>query len=309
MTTVFKIHPGRYLVAVLVYMFFAGVATPLLGQQFSYQHQAVTDLEVLASAQMTGRGTGTEGNQRARNYIIKRLQEIGVKPLGNSYEQPFSATDRQGKPIKGINVVGAIQGSGPGYLVVSAHYDHLGKRFGRIFFGADDNASGVAAMLALADYFANNPPVHTLLLVAFDAEEHGLVGARQFVTHCPVPINKVVLNINMDMVSRSSKQELYAAGTYHYPQLKPLLQTIAGQHPGVKVKFGHDGAPGSGEDWSTASDHGPFHRKGIPFIYFGVEDHADYHKPTDTFDKINQKFYNDVVRFITHATKHIDANL
>ena len=124
MTTVFKIHPGRYLVAVLVYMFFAGVATPLRGQQFSYQHQAVTDLEVLASAQMTGRGTGTEGNQRARNYIIKRLQEIGVKPLGNSYEQPFSATDRQGKPIKGINVVGAIQGSGPGYLVVSAHYDH-----------------------------------------------------------------------------------------------------------------------------------------------------------------------------------------
>jgi Zn-dependent M28 family amino/carboxypeptidase len=148
-----------------------------------------------------------------------------------------------------------------------------------------------------------------MLFLAPDAEEMGLQGSRYFVANTPFPIEQLALNINMDMVSRSDKNELYAVGTYHYPGLKKILskQTVKG----FTLKFGHD-EPNSGQvgdDWSNASDHAPFHQKGIPFIYFGVEDHEDYHKPTDTFERIQPEFFSAVVVGIGNSLRLLDQNL
>ena len=110
------------------------------------------------------------------------------------------------------------------------------------------------------------------------------------------------------MLSRNDKREIFIAGTYHYPDLKPALEEVARRAP-ITVLFGHDkpvAVAGGVEDWTNQSDHGPFHAAKIPFVYFGVEDHADYHKPTDTADKINRGFFVDVAETILDAVIALD---
>ena len=189
------------------------------------------------------------------------------------------------------------------YFVVSAHYDHLGIRDGVVYPGADDNASGVAVILEVAAYCQKNPFRRSIVFAAFDAEEGGLNGARVFVATPPVPKERIALNVNLDMVSRSDKREIFIAGTYHTPALKAPLEEVARRAP-ITVLFGHDrpkAIAGGVDDWTNQSDHGPFHAAKIPFVYFGVEDHADYHKPTDTADKINRGFFVDVAETILDA--------
>ncbi|MGI8545529.1 MAG: M28 family peptidase, partial [Aridibacter sp.] len=184
---------------------------------------------------------------------------------------------------------------------------HVGVQKGEIYNGADDNASGTSALFAIAKYFKKNKPNNSIIFAAFDAEEKGLQGARYFVDNLPVSQSDILLNINMDMISRSDKGELYAAGTFHYPDLKPYLEAIQKNAP-VKLLFGHDDPKLGRDDWTSQSDHGAFHRKKIPFIYFGVEDHRDYHKPTDDFENIQPKFYVNAVETIVMAVKSIDEN-
>ncbi len=194
-------------------------------------------------------------------------------------------------------------------FVVSAHYDHLGVRDGVVYPGADDNASGVAVILEVAAYCQKNPFRRSIVFAAFDAEEGGLNGARVFVAKPPVPKERIALNVNLDMVSRSDKREIFVAGTYHTPSLKPPLEAVAKRAP-ITVLFGHDrpkAMAGGVDDWTNQSDHGPFHAAKIPFVYFGVEDHADYHKPTDTADKINRGFFVDVAETILDAILQLDA--
>jgi Zn-dependent M28 family amino/carboxypeptidase len=273
--------------------------------------QLLADLSVLAADSMEGRRTGTPGNAKARSYIIRRFQAAGVKPLDASFEEPFTFSGRGGgAPSNGVNVVGMIRGTKQPdrYIVVSAHYDHLGVRDGDVFNGADDNASGTAALFAVAEYFRLHAPSHSLLLVAFDAEESGLRGARAFVEKPPVAKDAILADINMDMVSRNAAGELWVAGTYHYPQLLPLVEKLAATAP-VELKIGHDrpGLP-PGDDWTGSSDHGPFHSAGIPFLYFGVEDHADYHKASDEFDTITPEFYVHAIETVIGAVRAVDAN-
>lgn len=133
----------------------------------------------------------------------------------------------------------------------------------------------------------------------------GLRGARCFVGNPPVSLENIVLNINLDMVSRNDNRELYASGTYHYPHLFPLIRS---DNPHLTLKTGHD-RPGSGrDDWTTQSDHAAFHERGIPFIYFGVEDHPDYHSPNDTFENIQPDFFYQAVSTILEVSKRIDHN-
>ncbi len=254
----------------------------------------VNDLAYLSSATLEGRETGSPGNAKAREFIIHRFDSLGLQKADTSWLQPFPLGQRSGN-----NVIGMVRGTDfpDRYYVLSAHYDHLGKRGNQTFFGADDNASGTACLLALAGWFSRHPPKHTLIIVAFDAEEKGLLGSRYFVDHSPVDLKKILLNINMDMVSRNDKNEIYLAGTYHYPFLKKYADSIH-QKTAVNVLLGHDGAMGAGEDWTNQSDQGPFHGKNIPFMYFGVEDHPDYHKPSDTFDKVDKSFYYQVCNMI-----------
>jgi Zn-dependent M28 family amino/carboxypeptidase len=193
--------------------------------------------------------------------------------------------------------------------VLSAHFDHLGIRDGVMYPGADDNASGVAVMLGIAEYCKKTPFTHTVIFAAFDAEELGLQGAQAFVATPPVPLDRIALNINLDMVSRNDKRELFASGTYQWPQLKAPLEAVAKRAP-ITLLFGHDkpmAIAGGVEDWTNQSDHGPFNSAKIPFVYFGVEDHADYHKPTDTADKIDRGFFVDVAETILDGVLALDA--
>jgi Zn-dependent M28 family amino/carboxypeptidase len=177
-----------------------------------------------------------------------------------------------------------------------------------IFNGADDNASGTAALITLAEYFSKNRPIHSMMFVALDAEEMGLKGAKALVDDFPYPLEQILLNVNMDMVSRSDKNELYASGSYHNPQFKPILEKAsAGSNP--KLILGHD-VPGTGrEDWTKSSDHGVFFDKKVPHLYFGVEDHEDYHKPSDEFENIQPEFFINAVNLILKCVIALDQDL
>jgi hypothetical protein len=249
--------------------------------------QLLKDVEYLASDELEGRSADRPSIAKAREYVEKRFRESGLQPIGESYRQEFAITRRDGEPLPGVNYVGMVKGSKlpDKYIVITAHYDHVGIRNGEIYNGADDNASGTAALFAIASYFKKHQPRHSLIFVALDAEERGLQGARHFVANLPVAKESILLNVNMDMLSRSDKGELYAAGTFHYPQFKPVLEAVQ-KKAGVKLLLGHDRPELGRDDWTNQSDHAAFHREKIPFIYFGVEDHADYHRPTDEYANI-----------------------
>lgn len=270
----------------------------------------IEDIKYLSSDQLKGRETGTTENIEAKEFVINRFRESGILPFKNNFEQYFAFENRAKERTVGVNVIGSIEGkTTPNkYIVVTAHYDHVGVRNGEIYNGADDNASGTAALFAIAEHFRKNKPNHSIIFAAFDAEEKGLQGARYFVDNLPVKQEEILLNINMDMVSRNDKNELYAVGTFHYPNLKPYLETVQKTAP-VKLLLGHDDPKLGRDDWTFQSDHGAFHRQKIPFIYFGVEDHKDYHKPTDDFENIQPKFYVNAVETIVLAVKYIDENM
>ena len=269
----------------------------------------------LADAKFQGRAAGSPGGIAAREYVLARFKEIGLHPVAGAYVFPFKFTAKamtSAREGSGANVLGMCLGTDQKLpmFVVSAHYDHLGVRDGALYHGADDNASGVAVMLEVAAYCQKNPMRRSIVFAAFDAEEGGLNGARVFVSDGPVPRDRIALNINLDMVSRSDKREIFIAGTYHTPSLKEPLEMVAKRAP-ITVLFGHDrpvSIAGGVDDWTNQSDHGPFHAAKIPFVYFGVEDHADYHKPTDTADKINRGFFVDVAETVLDAVVQLDQS-
>jgi len=283
------------------------------------------DVVALADPRLEGRATGSPGGVRARGWIVERFREIGITPAGtDGYRQPFVVTSPSRlravpeagsvrTPLEAANVVGKVSGRdlAARSIVVTAHYDHLGVHDGIVYPGADDNASGVAVLLAAAQHFRRIPPRHTMVFAALDAEEVGLHGAKALVASPVVPRGRVELNVNLDMVSRSSANEIYAAGTYHTPWLTATLIDVQ-RRATVRIRFGHDrpeASSGGLEDWTLESDHGVFHAAGIPFIYFGVEDHPDYHKPTDTADRIDLRFFGDVADMIVEAIRTFDEKL
>ncbi len=269
------------------------------------QTKVLTDLKELSDDKFEGRKTGTKGAEMASEMIVNRFKELGVKSYNTNYRQPFSLLDKNKVTVNGNNILGYIKGKTNKIIVVSAHYDHLGIKNGKIFNGADDDASGVCALLAYAEYFSNHQPQHTILFVAFDAEEMGLEGSKYFLDHSPVDIKNIEININMDMIAHNDKNELFACGTFHFPGLKKYIFTKTNR---PKILLGHDDPKLGNDDWTNQSDHGSFFAKKIPFIYFGVEDHKDYHKETDEFKNINQEFYVNSVKSILEIVKNIDVN-
>lgn len=268
------------------------------------------DVAFLAHDSLAGRATGSEGNRAARDWIAARFEALGLGRFADGFAAPFSFSGRDGGGVDGVNVVGYVPGSGGDslYIVVTAHFDHLGVRNGQVYNGADDNASGTAALLALARSFAASPPTHPMVFAALDAEEMGLQGARAFVSNPPVPLGRIALNVNLDMISHSDSV-LYVAGTYHAPYLRASLDPVIAESK-IVLRYGHD-SPNlpRGDDWTNASDHGPFHRLGIPFVYFGVEDHEDYHQATDDVETVNRSFYVEAVETIRLALVSLDEDL
>jgi Zn-dependent M28 family amino/carboxypeptidase len=275
--------------------------------------QLLEDVRALSSDAMEGRGMGTKGGLMARAFVARRFAELKLKTFGGSYEQPFETAppaDSSSKTAGAANVVGYVEGSQhpERFIVVTAHYDHLGIRGGQIYNGADDNASGVAAMLQIAAHFSRERPRNSVIFAALDGEEVGLLGARAFVKWVNEEKRNVALDVNLDMVSHSDAGELYASGSYQTPALAAPLKQLAARAP-VHLLLGHDRPEQGHDDWTNQSDQYAFYKVGIPFVYFGVEDHKDYHKPTDDFDTITPVFFVHAAETILSAVEAFDSDL
>ena len=319
------------------YIYVIACLTLLLGCKDKASHTSIKvdkemllhNLKVISHDSLEGRFFGTIANHKTQNFIAKQFESLGIEPAFSTrsiqkYPYTFTGASRQrnypiSNPAKdfsnvpdttvtGGNVVTMIKGQSEQAIVITGHFDHLGIHDGEIFNGADDNASGTAALITMANYFKDKSPKHTLFFAAVDAEEIGSLGCDYLLNNFPVPIENIVLNINMDMIAHNDSLELFASGLYHYPELRQPLDNLKATK--IKLLFGHDDPNEKDiDDWTNSSDHRQFHERKIPYIYFGVEDHEDYHQATDTYEKINQEFYVEAVRLIIEAIEGYDAYL
>ncbi|MFN3559223.1 MAG: M28 family peptidase [Brevundimonas sp.] len=281
----------------------------------AFQAQLLEDVRILASEEMAGRDTGSAGGEMARNYIVGRLEALGVAAPAMGRLQPWEATGRTRagpKTYNGVNVIGVIRGTrvADRYIVVTAHYDHVGTNDGQVFNGADDNASGVATMLALAADLKRQAPEHSVIIVALDGEERGLLGAKHFVEAPPVPLASIAMNLNFDMTARAETDgKLWVTGTYQNPQFRPILEGIPADGA-VALAFGKDTPQDTGEDnWVEASDHGAFFRAQVPFLYLGVNYHPDYHRPSDDFERITPSVFTSATSLSLASFRALDRSL
>lgn len=252
------------------------------------------DLQQLSSDEMAGRSSGSAGSLLAQQYLQQRFRDLGLMAVTADYRQPFDFHIGFSKH-RGVNLIAKRQGCRYPelYIVVTAHYDHLASRGRQIFNGADDNASGVAGLLYLAGLLQQQCPAYSYLFVATDAEEHGLDGAKAFLASPPVPQSQMVLNINLDMIGRGEKRNrLYLLGQRTLPQ---IIEMPRPEQAGVNLVLASanrsSGRGNARVDWSNASDHGAFRRAGIPYLYFGVDVHPDYHTPDDDWQRIKPEFF------------------
>jgi hypothetical protein len=244
-------------------------------------------VKYLASEELEGRGTGDKGGKQARDYVVREFKSYGLKPGGDTqtYTQKFST-----KFGDSWNVVGYIEGSDPKLkseiVVIGAHYDHLGRGKygsaagpagrGKIHPGADDNASGTAGVLEIAEAFAEKKlkPKRTVVFICFGAEEVGLVGSQYYCEHPRFPLKNTVAMLNMDMIARNEPDKLYVFGLVHSRQLDKLVDNA--NCAGMAI---------TKSKMTPNSDHFSFYVKGVPAIFFNSGMHKDLHRPSDTHDK------------------------
>ncbi|GIU35160.1 hypothetical protein TUM3794_02420 [Shewanella colwelliana] len=234
-----------------------------------------------------------------RQFLISRMQSIGLQPWNNTFQHPFEY-DYQFDTRQGVNIIGVLNATQTtqDWRVVVAHYDHLGKKGSRLYPGADDNASGIAAMLAMAAHASTQPRPVNILFVATDAEEPGLFGGKALVDQLKLEQSnpnstQIELTVNLDMVGHPGRPySIYVEGRRNFTQFDAIQQRLE-QTVGLCVRANHPPEAGRTTqrvDWLRASDHYPFHQAQIPWLYFGVPPHADYHQPTDSANKLDYNF-------------------
>jgi hypothetical protein len=274
-------------------------------------------LSYLSSNDLGGRKIASEGNIMAQQYIISQLVSSSIRPLNNEYQHKFIIKNHFNE-IEGHNIIAMIPGSGniESYIVLSAHFDHIGKKGNKIYNGADDNASGTSALLAFGQHLIENPLKHNVILLFTDGEESNLRGAKAFVKDHQRTMSNVVLNINLDMISgnkRTTKLRFLSRGINNFlseaniEDLKRLQNSFD-----IPIKKGFRLKKSGRQErvnWLMASDHGIFHRAGIPFIYFGVGTHKNYHQQSDTFGNVNHKFFHMATNAIYQQLIFIDRNI
>ena len=261
-------------------------------------------VQYLASDELGGRAPGTPGDLAARAYIEERFHCLGLNSAGSdgSFQQPFVTSSGQDT----ANVVGWLPGIDPSVgseiVLVGAHHDHLGASGGQIFSGANDNASGVAAMLAMAHAFVQRGAAtrRTVAFVAFGYEEHDgeCEGSEHYVAHPPaaLPMDRVVYMVDTDMVGVYPIEEsLTAYGSFSGTSGRALLEELAGGHPGLNLAL--DLA--ADED---ASDFQAFCDVGIPYVYFETWDEPCWHKPCDKADRIDYPSLGEVATLAFELT-------
>lgn len=295
----------------------AGFQTPAPTSKVIDAKLLLADLKTLSADDMQGRQVDTPGGAKARAFVIERFKASGIQPLGSSYEAPFTFAGRGAQGERhGVNVVGHIDGSKTPrrYILVTAHYDHIGMRGTTVNNGADDNGSGTAALFAIGKYFSQHKPANSLLFVAFDAEESGLRGSQAFVKTPPVDAGTLSIDLNADMIGRDPDDKLFVVGLSLQPYLKSHVEAIAAKAP-VKLLIGHESAddkrgdPKKTEDWTHDSDHYSFINAKIPALYFGVEDFDQHHRPTDDYETMTYGFYVRAVETLVQAVQYFDKHL
>jgi hypothetical protein len=285
-------QPGRLTTLLLPCLLWIAVATPIRGAEPIppvSAEEVQRHIEFLASPELGGRSG--RGKLLARNYILAWFGEHRLEPLfEQSYLQPIPDRTAEGEEprIMGQNIGGFVEGTDPvlkqEWIIVNAHYDHLGIRQGRIYPGADDNASGVSMLLEVARRIARSPLKRSVAFVAFDLEESMLWGSRWFVAHPPMPSDRIKLCLTADMIGRSlgglDLPTVFVLGAEHSTELRQALAD-------AEIPDGLELAQLGTDLIGTRSDYGPFRDERIPFLFFSTGEHPDYHQPTDTPDRID----------------------
>ena len=258
----------------------------------------------LAADDLHGRGTGSDDEMKAANYIVEQFKEIGLAPKGNNgtwfndfefhkSNDPHGTVSNDGPLVHARNVCGYLDNGAPTTIIIGAHYDHLGLGHdhnsldanpdGKIHNGADDNASGTAGVIEMARFFAKNKEKerHNFLFVCFSGEELGLIGSKKFTENPTLDLKAVDYMVNMDMIGRLNpkKKTLVVGGVGTSPTWVPAINAVP--HPDFSVKLDSAGI--------GPSDHTSFYLKNMPVLFLFTGQHSDYHKPSDDVEKINFK--------------------
>lgn len=276
----------------------------------------------LASDALQGREAGTQWGKIAGEYIVSNLKTLGVKPLFDSYYQPFEAYSKERQKKGGFqvhpdsisvlrqdvhrklslnNILCRIDGKNPDeYVIVGAHYDHLGfdpmLDGDKIYNGADDNASGVSAVVQIARAFvaSGQKPMRTVIIALWDGEEKGLLGSRYFTENCPF-IEQIKGYLNFDMIGRNNKPEQPRHVVYFYTAANPAfglwLKDDIGRYD-LKLEPDYR----AWDKPTGGSDNASFAVKGIPIIWYHTDGHPDYHQPTDHAGRLNWEKVVDITK-------------
>lgn len=252
-------------------------------------------IAVMAHDSMRGRATPSPELEEVARWIASEFRSMGLEPGGDDdgYLHWYPVPDSSG--ARAPNVVGILPGSDPAlrdeYLVYSAHMDHVGVRSpdadgDSIYNGADDDASGTAAVMEIAEAMASLrlAPRRSTIFLAVSGEERGLWGSEAFVTRPPVPVDAMVANLNLDMVGRNWSDTIVAIGREH-SSLGATLAEVNARHPELGMTAIDDLWPE--ERFYFRSDHYNFARNGVPVLFFFNGTHEDYHRPSDELERID----------------------
>ena len=287
-------------------------------------------LTILASDSMEGRETGKKGQKMAADYIMNHFKSIGIPPYkGKKYYQKFRVKSGRHmckcddcdvnfvkklfgkrKWIKGENVLGYIEGTDlkDELIIITSHYDHLGIHDSLVFNGADDDGSGTVATLEIAEAFMlakkeGNGPRRSVLIMPVSGEEKGLLGSKYYTNHPVYPLENTFANLNIDMIGRlddwhDTANYVYLIGADRLSQeLHDISEQVNKEHIGLNLdyKFNEDDDPNR---YYYRSDHYNFAKNNIPVIFYFNGVHEDYHKATDTVDKIDFEKIQTITRLV-----------
>ena len=270
------------------------------------------DLRYLASDELEGRGLGSAGLQSALEMVATRFRELGLEPAYPEKRAPLEGYFQEfrvhGQSAPTANVIGILPGDRPEVVIVGAHVDHLGRNpqlsGDQVFNGADDNASGVAALLAIARMLAERglePGDRSIVFIAFSGEESGLLGSKYYVAHPLVPRGQVLAMINLDSVGRMEGERLYLFGTgtaQEFPEILAGLNAAGG----LDLAMQREGA--------GAADHTSFFADETPVLHVFAGPHVDYHKVSDEAEKVNfaglartTAYVGELVRYLSYRAR------
>jgi len=265
-------------------------------------------IRYLASPELEGRKIQTKGDTLTIQYLVNQFETMIVKPFFNQYEQPFCGKSimlTHKNELCSRNVVALVEGTDKKlkeqYILVCAHFDHLGKVKDVYFPGANDNASGTAAVLYLANYFAKNPAKRSLIFACFAGEELGFLGSSNFIKAIPELLPKIKCVVNFDMVGRYARGGVSITGKESSKLLEKIVHKISEKekiniNPSHALFFG-------------GSDHYVFYLKNIPFLCFNTgEDKKNYHTPRDCSDSIDYKGIETVANMARQIIEELDVN-